>query len=292
MCDDSPPPPDAPAALEPPPEAATAPAREAASGVAEARVGDTSARSGGSLEDAVGYRFADPALLELALTHPSWANVEAQRQAAEAARVAKGRGAGTKKPVASDNQRLEFLGDAVVDLLVSERLFLADRAAKEGLLTERRAALVHEARLAGAARAMGLGAHLRLGPGEERSGFRERPGVLADAFEAVAAAVWLDGGPDAARAFIERVFAEDFARVHPERLKPAKARLQELTQARWKLTPSYSVTSAPPATETFEVEVKVGDLLATTGVGKSRRAAEDNAAVDALARLAVHRRGG
>ena len=290
MCDDSLPPPAPSADLEPPAETsasalrgATVPADATVPQVAQAPVAV-------SIEAAVGHHFADPSLLELALTHPSWANVEAQRQAAQAARG--GRGSSAKKPVASDNQRLEFLGDAVVDLLVSERLFLADRAAREGLLTERRAALVHEARLADAARAMGLGAHLRLGPGEERAGFRERPGVLADAFEAVAAAVWLDGGPDAARAFIERVFAEDFARVHPERLKPAKARLQELTQARWKLTPTYSVLSAPPATETFEVEVRVGELLATTGVGKSRRAAEDHAAVDALARLAVHRRGG
>lgn len=219
-----------------------------------------------SLEERLGHRFAVPALLEEALTHPSWANMQAQRRQST-----------------GDNQRLEFLGDAVVDLLVSERLFVADPGAKEGLLTERRAALVNERRLAHAARELGLGEHLKLAPGEERAGFRERPGVLADAFEAVTAAIFRDGGLEAARAFITRALPE-LERGRPPRLKPAKARLQELTQERWKLTPTYAVLTTG-VTGVVEVEVRVGERLRGKGTGTSRREAENAAAIAALTQI-------
>lgn len=273
-----------------------------------------------SLEERLGHRFATPALLEEALTHPSWANMQAQRRQVDtaararqaevgptgtpggsevAARPHTGASDTTTSPrplhsasdgerprgrqSAGDNQRLEFLGDAVVDLLVSERLFVADPGAKEGLLTERRAALVNERRLAHAARELGLGEHLKLAPGEERAGFRERPGVLADAFEAVTAAIFRDGGLEAARAFITRALPE-LERGRPARLKPAKARLQELTQERWKLTPTYAVL-ATGVTGVVEVEVRVGERLRGKGTGTSRREAENAAAIAALTQI-------
>ena len=225
------------------------------------------------LEERLGHRFANPSLLAEALTHPSWANVQTQRRVASV-----------------DNQRLEFLGDAVVDLLVSERLFAADPSAREGVLTERRAGLVNEQRLAHAARELGLGEHLLLGPGEERAGFRERPGVLADAFEALTAAIFTDGGLEAARAFIARALPE-LERGRPARLKPAKARLQELTQERWKLTPSYAVMPGDKA-GVVEVEVRIGERLREKGTGTSRREAENAAAIAALSSLTALGRSG
>ncbi len=219
-----------------------------------------------ALEKRLGHRFATPSLLAEALTHASYANMQAQRGIATC-----------------DNQRLEFLGDAVVDLCVSERLFEADRGAREGLLTERRAGLVNEERLARAAHELGLGEHLLLGPGEDRAGFRERASVLADAFEAVAAAVFQDAGIEAARRFVWSALPE-LAHGRPQRLKPAKARLQELTQERWKLTPTY-ITSPPDVTGVVLSEVRVGERLSATGEGGSRREAENAAAVIALAEL-------
>ena len=223
------------------------------------------------LELALGHHFADRALLDEALTHPSYANVQAQRGL----------------PV-RDNQRLEFLGDAVVDLCVSERLFDADPDAREGALTERRAGLVNEARLADAARALGLGRHLKLAPGEERSGFRERASVLADALEALAAAIYRDAGLCAARAFVLRALPE-LEVGRPERLKPAKARLQELTQQRWKLTPSYA-TQPADGDDVVVTEVRVGDRLCARGEGSSRRDAENRAAHAALSALTSPKR--
>jgi len=233
-----------------------------------------------SLETRLGHRFESPSLLAEALTHPSYANQQGQRRAA-----------------LSDNQRLEFLGDAIVDLCVSERLFDADREAREGLLTERRAGLVNEQRLALAAKDFGLGEHLLLGSGEERAGFRERASVLADAFEAVTAAIFLDGGQDAARAFVLRALPE-LIEGRPQRLKPAKALLQELAQERWKLTPSYAIVpvdALEPASPgagadasqllIVTAEVRIGTRLSARGEGSSRKEAETQAAAAALAQI-------
>ncbi len=233
------------------------------------------------LETRLGHRFASPSLLAEALTHPSYANQIGQRRTAT-----------------SDNQRLEFLGDAVVDLCVTERLFTADREAREGLLTERRAGLVNEQRLAVAARELGLGDHLLLGVGEDRAGFRERASVLADAFEAVTAAIFLDAGQDAARAFVVRALPE-LVEGRPQRLKPAKALLQEIAQERWKLTPSYLMVTPEGAVGASDAlaqpvivtaEVRIGDKLSARGEGTSRKEAETQAAAHALAQL-QHRPG-
>ena len=218
------------------------------------------------LEARLGHRFAQPWLLTEALTHPSYANMQAQRGQAT-----------------SDNQRLEFLGDAVVDLGVSARLFQADPQAREGLLTERRAGLVNEQRLACAAKVLGLGEHLKLGPGEARAGFSERPSVLADAFEAVTAAIYQDAGLDAARMFVLRALPE-LVDGRPQRLKPAKAQLQELAQERWKLTPTYLVIPAD-ADGVVAAEVRIGDKLSARGEGSSRKEAETHAAASALGQL-------
>jgi len=227
---------------------------------------EPSSSQSSSLEARLGHRFESPSLLAEALTHPSYANH------------------GHKRSATSDNQRLEFLGDAVVDLCVSERLFSADREAREGLLTERRAGLVNEQRLAMAAKELGLGEHLLLGPAEDRGGFRERASVLADAFEAVTAAIFLDGGPDAARTFVMRALPE-LVDGRPQRLKPAKAALQELAQERWKLTPSYAIVESPLAASVVTAEVRIGDRLSARGEGASRKEAETQAAAVALARL-------
>lgn len=232
------------------------------------------------LEARLGWVFHDRALLVQALTHPTYTNESRQRAEPGAA------------DDAADNQRLEFLGDAIVGLCTSELVYAADPLAREGVLTQRRAALVHEARLARAARELGLGAHLRLGRGEVLNGMCERASVLADAFEAVVAAIWCDAGPEARTvisALFRRVFAADLAADGgPALHKPAKARLQEATQHAWKLTPVYAVLAAhPQGPAAFEVEVRVGTRLAARGTGRSRREAEQKAALAGLAELAA-----
>lgn len=232
-----------------------------------------------ALEDRLGWAFRDRALLTQALTHPTYTNEFRQRAEPGAADAA-------------DNQRLEFLGDAIVGLCTSELVFAADPNAREGVLTQRRAALVHEARLARAARELGLGAHLRLGRGEILNGMSERASVLADAFEAVVAAIWCDAGSEARTvigALFRRVFAAELAADGgPAVHKPAKARLQEATQRAWKLTPVYAVIAAnAQGPAAFEVEVRIGTRVTARGTGRSRREAEQKAALAALAMLAV-----
>ena len=219
-----------------------------------------------ALEARIDHRFGDPDLLTEALTHPSWANVASQR--GEAVR---------------DNQRLEFLGDAVLDLLVGERLFRADPAAPPGTLTQRRIALVGQLRLAKLGVELELGRFLRVGPGEERAGIADQPATLADTFEAVLGAVYLDGGLSAAAAVIDRLLGPELTQLKtPAHLKSPKTRLQEHTQGEAAFTPRYRLlTSAPD----FEVEVTFGPKLTTTGRGTTRRGAEEAAAAQALEAL-------
>ncbi len=232
-----------------------------------------------ALEARLGWTFRDRALLVQALTHPTYTNEFRQRAEPGAADAA-------------DNQRLEFLGDAIVGLGTSELVYAADPQAREGVLTQRRAALVHEARLARAARDLGLGAHLRLGRGEVLNGMSARASVLADAFEAVVAAIWCDAGSEARAtigALFRRVFAADLAADGgPAPHKPAKARLQEATQRAWKLTPVYVVVAShAQGPAAFEVEVRIGTRVTARGTGRSRREAEQKAALAALATLAT-----
>jgi ribonuclease-3 len=218
-----------------------------------------------ALEARLGHRFADPSLLELALTHSSRANEEGS---------------------SLGNERLEFLGDAVLHLVVRELLMELRPRDDEGRLHHASAALVNDRALAERARALGVQDWIRLGRGEESSGGRERPSNLAAAFEAIAAALYLDAGLAAVRAFVEREFREALARSEPER-DDAKSRLQELLHARRLPAPRYATTAerGPAHRKEFFVEVRVAEELLGSGRGSSKRDAEQEAARAALARL-------
>lgn len=219
-----------------------------------------------ALQVRLGHRFDNPELLVEALTHSSYSNVATQRG-----------------EVSRDNQRLEFLGDAVLDLLVGERLFFADPLAPPGTLTQRRIALVAERRVSRLGAELELASHLRVGPGEARAGVAEQTSTLADTFEAVLGAVYLDGGLPAAARVVDALLGAELAqREAPDQLKSKKALLQEHTQGETAFTPRYRLLGSEPE---FEVEVCYGPRLTETGRGPTRRAAEEAAADRALAAL-------
>lgn len=206
------------------------------------------------LMQALGYRFRDPGLLLLALTHPS----------------AK---AGFKR----DNQRLEFLGDAVLQLCVSEALYLRYPEKQEGELTQLRAALVCEESLANAARMLQLGDYLRFDHGEAISGGQYKPSVLADAMEAVLAAVYSDGGLDAAKEVCARALCEYSVKEAPINWK---SRLQEMEQAMGRTAPTYQVVGeeGPAHARVFHVVAQLTDGRQGAGHGNSKKQAEQEAA--------------
>ena len=216
----------------------------------------------------LGYTFQDPALLRLALTHPS---------------VAHEQGA----PLQT-NQRLEFLGDAVLQLVVTRELFEKFPAFEEGPLTKARAKLVSRRTLAEQGRELGLGRHLILSRGEEMHGGRERASALADAFESLLGAILLDGGFQVAQAFILGRFCEAFGGLSgiPVMENP-KGELQELLQAVSAEAPEYLVVSVtgPDHDRFFECTVRHGGVELARGSGKSKKAAESEAALAALNRL-------
>lgn len=222
-----------------------------------------------SLQDRVGHRFADPTLLLRALTHRSYAN-----EHPDAGR---------------DNERLEFLGDAVLDLAVAEWLFAALPDQEEGVLTAAKARLVSEGALADIARWLELGRHLRLGRGEEQTGGREKPSLLADALEAVVAAVFLDAGYARAVAVVG-AWMQDRA-PKPARLarqpRDARSTLQELTQERWSVAPRYVIegSSGPDHDLRFRARVEVPGGPPAHGEGSSKKAAKRAAAKVMLDRL-------
>lgn len=220
-----------------------------------------------AVERALGYTFTDAALLRLALTHPSL-----KRQ---------------------DNQRLEFLGDAVLEFLVSDLLYRKYPDWQEGDMTARRAALVCEETLCLLARQLALGQALMMGHGEEQTAGRDKPSILADTFEAVLAALYLDGGMTAARTLVERLFAhEETLCAHRDR--DDKTRLQEYTQAHGMELPAYQIVleEGPPHDRQFTAEVSVLGQTCGTGTGNSKKAAEQAAAKQALARLSAREEGG
>lgn len=209
----------------------------------------------------LGYRFADPALLELALTHRSAGH--------------------------PNNERLEFLGDALVNLIVAEMLFDARPHANEGQLSRLRSQLVSEPALAERARELRLGDALRLGPGELKSGGYRRDSILSDAFEAVVAAIHRDGGFAACRAWLQRVFEQPVATVGAPQKDP-KTRLQEWLQGHGQPLPHYELAAeyGDEHDRRFDVTCAAGDPpRAFAGTGTSRRAAEQAAAEAALAEL-------
>jgi ribonuclease-3 len=217
------------------------------------------------LEERIGYKFSNPRLLEEALTHPSVRH-ETQRDS-------------------FDNQRLEFLGDAVLQLVMTERLFRHFDEEAEGALTKLRSRLVSRETLRTNAVAIGLGAHLRLGRGEEASGGRDRTSTLGDAFEALIGAIYLDGGLEEARRFVLEQATEDLAQIAeaPVDINP-KGELQELLQGISPTSPVYKVIgqSGPEHDKTFVVEAHWCGLMLGKGTGRNKKQAETAAAEEAL----------
>ena len=221
------------------------------------------------LEKKLNYSFRDPALLEEALNHSSYANEH--------------RGAGI-----SSNERLEFLGDAVLGFVTAEYLYTKHPDMPEGDLTRIRAALVCEESLHEVAQYLGLGEYLRLGRGEELGGGRRRPSILADATESVFAAVYLDGGMDAARDLIHRVLLDKEQEEQvEERRRDYKTELQELVQRKPDQTLRYEMVGAsgPDHARVFAFRVLLNGQVAGTGEGRSKKEAEQAAAHCALERL-------
>lgn len=224
-----------------------------------------------ALQEAIGYRFKNLKLLKEALTHPSLAH-ENDR---------------SEEP---HNQRLEFLGDAVLQLVLTDRLFRLHPDWPEGQLTQTRAHLANRHTLYRRAQAIQLGQYLRLGKGEERNGGRTRLSNLADAYEALLGAVYLDGGWRAARALIHRQFAQEWrqTKTASPRINP-KGRLQEIVQAQGVSSPTYRVVqeSGPDHEKQFEVVVEWQGREWGRGVGSSKKLAEAAAAAAALEQLGI-----
>jgi len=189
-----------------------------------------------------------------------------------------------------DNERLEFLGDAVIDLVVSEYLMSRFPQAREGDLSKLRAAVVDEAGLASMSRSLSLGELLRLGRGEEMTGGREKASLLADAMEAVIASVFLARGLAGAHALVDRFLGEAYARAETGTLdRDWKTQLQELGQARHRSSPRYRVVAevGPDHAKTFEIEVELRGTVLGRGSGRSKKDAEQAAARVALEALAA-----
>ena len=212
------------------------------------------------LEKNIGYHFRDKNLLRTAVTHSSYAN--------------ENRGG------LAYNERLEFLGDAVLQLITSEKLFKENPDMPEGRMSKQRAALVCEDALAGYSHEINLGDFMLLGKGEEATGGRNRPSILADAFEALIGAIFLDGGMDNAKRFVRR-----FLDAAHTSLKDYKTLLQEIIQKNPGERLSYVVIgeSGPDHDKVFNVEVHLNSNVIGKGTGKSKKQAEQAAAKEALA---------
>ena len=231
-----------------------------------------------ALQIRLGYKFRDEGQLLMALTHPSVAHESGAATADEG---------GTQQRLAH-NQRLEFLGDAVLQLVLTRELYEKFPEHDEGPLTKARAKLVNRRTLAEHARALGLGAHLILSHGEDIHGGRERPSALADTFEALLGAIFLDGGFDAANEFILREYGAAFGKLSVlPTIENPKGELQELLQARSPEAPEYQVVSAtgPDHDRVFECVVHHSGVELAHGRGKSKKAAESDAALAALKKL-------
>lgn len=223
------------------------------------------------LGEALGYRFVDPELLQLALTHSSFA-AEANGE--------------------PDNERLEFLGDAVLGLAITTKLYAEYPELAEGMLAKVRAAVVNEQSLARVARHMNLGEHLRIGRGEDSSGGRDKASILSDTLEAVLGAVYLDGSYHEAERVVLSLFGEmaDRQATNPGR-EDYKTRLQELLAQRG-VRPRYeSSASGPDHERSYAVHLYIAEEAVATGQGSSKKAAEQEAARSALEQLGNEKTG-
>lgn len=217
------------------------------------------------LQEQLGYEFKNLNMLQLALTHSSWANER-------------------HKP-GEHNERLEFLGDAVLELCVSSKLYRQFPQAREGELTYLRARLVSEKSLANIAREVGLQKMLLLGAGEEKQGGRERDAILCDGFEAILGAAYEDGGLEAAKKILKKCLAQHWPRDW--RLKPsrnAKSRLQEFSQEKFKKLPIYTLenSSGPEHEKIFEIRLVMPDGQIFRAKNSSCKKAEQDCAAMAL----------
>ena len=222
-----------------------------------------------ALQQILGISFNDPSFLEQAMVHSSYIN-----ENPDSASVS--------------NERLEFLGDAVLGQVIAEKLYSDYPHFEEGEMTTLRSALVSRTTLARIARNIDLGNYLYLGKGEEASGGRNKPTNLAGALEAVIAAVFLDQGPATAKDFILRLLNKEIQKVVSQGVQTDyKSKLQEFIQSRQQQTPTYYVVEAEGLVHDrkFTVEVRVGDIVLGRGSGKSKKAAETEAARLALERL-------
>lgn len=227
------------------------------------------------LETVIGYRFGDRELLAQAMTHRSWAHEQVSPQAQQEARRI-------------HNEALEFLGDSILGLVVADYLFRANPRASEGELSRMKHRLVSAPTLAKASAQLGLGEFVRFGRGEEKSGGRRKSALLADVFEAVMGAIFLDGGLPAATQFVERTLGEDLHRADPIAAAEAdpKTMLQERLQANREPAPQYTVieTLGPPHHRTFHVELEWNGGK-SRGEGRTIKAAEAAAAQIALQKM-------
>jgi ribonuclease III len=226
------------------------------------------------LTQRLGYEFRNLLLLEQALRHSSFAH---------------------ENPEAGpSNEQMEFLGDAVLALTVSDLLLAMLPESSEGELSRRRAALVNARQLAALAKELNLGQYLLLGKGEERQGGRRKLSLLADALEAVLAAVYLDGGLPATRDLVRRWFAPLISRQEGLAWQDNKTALQELAQARYKTAPTYHLLeeSGPGHNRFFRVELRLGDRMLAQGEGSTKKQAEQSAARRALEALREEERTG
>jgi ribonuclease-3 len=242
-------------------------------------IASTTSNTREQLEARLGYHFSKPILLERALTHSSAIPELRASHAAE----------NSSDPLPHDNEQLEFLGDAVLDMLASEYLIAAFPDWTEGQLSKSRARLVNARSLEIAARRLRLGEHFRLGRGEEKTGGRDKPALLADAFEAVTAAVYLDGGLAATREVLRRALFEQALEERGERIADSdrKSALQEFLQGRGQAPAEYRLAgeSGPDHQKKFQIDVWVSGERLARGEGLTKKEAEQRAAHSALEQL-------
>jgi ribonuclease III len=222
------------------------------------------------LQKRIGYVFGDRKILLQALTHTSYGHEYFPNQAV----------------ATRDNERLEFLGDAVLDLIISDLLLESYPDSHEGELTRMRAALVNEKTLAKLSLAIGVDECVRLGKGEERTGGKNKASILSSTFEAIVAALYLDGGFQGVYPVVRHLFAPFLeTKQDSSFFYDHKTQLQELVQARWKITPTYDLvrTHGPEHSKIFEVEVRMGEERLARAMGASKKEAEQKAAKAAIA---------